>query len=523
MLGMLRKRNSRLRKLIRRSLGPLSKPISRSLSAAKILSPSPSHGLRLLFNSWLGPKIQSQPDVYPFAAYLAERFSCSHVIAIGRPSANDLIHLYPKFKVIGIVPSGDLKCYREKFEFGTWLEENVNLAATLSFSEELLKSSVVVVNDLDHFDSPESLLKTLRARLDQAAVCIMTTTDRDLTRVNGNANHISRPPRWNFKDLEHELRSEAFNLEFIGWTASDNVNYEKKTILAVTTNDGIPKLVRTAPDDFRVVAFMAAYNEEDIIVQSVTKWTDQGISVHVLENWSTDSTYDLLKDLATRLPVTVERFPNDGPSEYFDWGAMLERFEALSKVIKADWFIRRGADEVLVSPWPGVKYKDALYLVDQTGFNCVDHTIVEFHPVDDGFATGMDHEAYFRHFDFQNLSHSNQRKAWKNSGQSISTIASAGHDVLFAGRRVYPFKFLLKHYSFRSQKHGEKKVFRERKARWNPKERAKGWHIHYDLIQEGHRFVQSPIEKAPFEEVHFNKTYLVERLSGIGAHRKNSN
>lgn len=128
------------------------------------------------------------------------------------------------------------------------------------------------------------------------------------------------------------------------------------------------------------------------------------------------------------------------------------------------------------SGWP----RDGLYLVDQAGFNCVDHTIIEFYPVDDGFETGMDHEAYFRHFDFKNLSHPNQRKAWKNCGQSIATIASAGHDVLFDDRRVYPFKFLLKHYSFRSQSHGEKKVFRERKARWNPKERARGWHIHYD-------------------------------------------
>jgi hypothetical protein len=202
---------------------------------------------------------------------------------------------------------------------------------------------------------------------------------------------------------------------------------------------------------------------------------------------------------------------------------MLARMETLSREIEADWFIRRGADEVLVSPWPGVSYKDALYLVDQAGFNCVDHTIVEFHPVDDGFEMGMDHEAYFKHFDFQNLSHSNQRKAWKNCGQPISTIASAGHDVLFDGRKVYPFKFLLKHYSFRSQQHGEKKVFRERKARWNPKERARGWHIHYDSMNEGHRFVQSPTEKAIFEEDHFNKTYLVERLSGIGIRREKAN
>jgi hypothetical protein len=202
---------------------------------------------------------------------------------------------------------------------------------------------------------------------------------------------------------------------------------------------------------------------------------------------------------------------------------MLKRMEDLSGEIEANWFIRRGADEVMASPWPGVSYRDGLYLVDQAGFNCIDHTILEFYPVDDEFETGMDHEAYFKHFDFKHLSHANQRKAWKNCGQPISTIASAGHDVMFEGRRVYPFKFLLKHYSFRSQKHGEKKVFRERKARWNPEERARGWHIHYDSMQEGHRFVESPSEKIVFAGDHFNKTYLLERLSGIGVNRQNSN
>ncbi len=124
-----------------------------------------------------------------FAAYLAERFDCTHVIAIGRPSAKDLIHLYPKFEIIGIVPSADLRFYRNRYRF---------------------------------------------------------------------------------------------------------------------------------------------------VVQSIKKWTDQGISVHILENWSTDPTYDLAKDLESRLPVTVERFPKDGPSRYFDWGAMLARMEALSREIEAD-------------------------------------------------------------------------------------------------------------------------------------------------------------------------------------------
>jgi hypothetical protein len=397
--------------------------------------------------------------------------------------------------------------------------DNTNPAGSLALPEDVQQRAVIICQDLDQFVNPAALLNNLKAWLDYAPVCVLTTADRDLVVASNNG--LASRGQWNPKEFEDMLRAEGFNLEFIGRTASDNVSYEKQTILAVITNAANGKQKElSAPLNFRVVAFMAAYNEEDIIVQSIKKWTDQGVRVHVLENWSTDGTYDLAKELATRLPVTVERFPKGGPSKFFDWGAMLERMEMLAGEIEADWFVRRGADEVLTSPWPNVTYRDALYLVDQAGFNCIDHTIVEFHPVDNGFETGMDHEDYFRHFDFKNLSHPRQRKAWKNFGQPISTIPSAGHDVVFEGRRIYPFKFLLKHYSFRSQSQAEKKVFRERKARWNPKERARGWHIHYDSMEEGHRFVQLPSAKEVFDEDHFNKTCLVERLSGIGTNRQ---
>jgi ribonucleotide monophosphatase NagD (HAD superfamily) len=522
-----------MRSVVRQQIGRTLRPVTRHIpalrAAAELISRSPGAGLRLLLDSRSTsstPEIQSQPDVYPFAAYLAQQFECTHVIAIGTPNAKDLIKIYPQFEILGVVREAEVDWYRNRYGFGTWLGRSRGDAGAISLPENILKRAVIVCTDAEQFANPDALFQNLKAWLDHAPVCILTTADRTLNEHsivsgNGSGATVSRPDKWNVRELERLLQAEGFNLEFIGLTASDNSGYEKKTVLAVISNNAAPQPnTMKAPADFRVVAFMAAYNEADIIVQSIRKWTDQGVSVHVLENWSTDATYELAKELEGLLAVTVERFPQSGPSPHFDWGAMLARMEVLSREIEADWFVRRGADEVLQSPWPGVSYRDGLHLVDQAGFNCVDHTILEFHPVDDGFEAGRDHEAYFKHFDFKHLSHRFQRKAWKNLGQPISTIPSAGHDVLFAGRRVYPFKFLLKHYSFRSQRHGEKKVFRERKARWNPRERGRGWHIHYDAMQEGHRFVQSPTEKECFEESQFNETYLVERLSGIGVDRQ---
>jgi hypothetical protein len=485
----------------RRALAPISKQLPKIRAAARMVSHSPRQGLKLLIQSKTsrGPRIE--PDVYPFAAFLAGILECTNIIIIGKPAAHELVQLLPQFRVTGVVGVEQIRSCRKQFPMIAWIAAPTR--GEFLLPEETLQGSLIICTGvIDTMANPTFLLRQIEKWMDHAALCLLTTAHRDILEM---------------QDL---LSTHRLNSTFIGLTATNSESFAKKTVLAIVQNNSLPRPGNTVtPSDFRVVAFMAAYNEADIIVQSIKKWTDQGVHVHILENWSTDATYDLIQAASLELPVTCERFPPDGPSPYFDWQAMLERIECLAQEFAADWFVRRGADEILASPWPGISYRDALYLVDCSGFNCVDHTIVEFYPVDNGFAAGMDHEAYFRNFDFQRLSHQWQRKAWKNCGAPASSIKTAGHDVTFAGRRIYPFKFLLKHYSFRSQAHGEKKVFRERKPRWNSAERARGWHIHYDSIKQGHQFVQSPSAKEAFDEYRFNEMYLVERLSGVGINR----
>jgi hypothetical protein len=459
--------------------------------------------------------------VYPFVGYLAQRFDCKQILSVGEPGA-ELMHLHPQFRILGIISDANLAGCNKEYPSGTWLKGNLDGRDEISLDNDFLKRAAIVCTGLiDRMADPAPLLRLMKNWLNHSPICVLTCADRDLNsgnKLQGLLEPVRNSGRWNLVEFERYLRDEGFKVEFIGWTANDDLHLEKTSIVAVITGNATRNLSSvTAPSSFKVVGFMAAYNEEDIIVQSIRKWTDQGIHVHILENWSTDASYELAKSLESTLPLTVERFPRQGPSRYFDWGAILARIEELSREIEADWFVRRGVDEVLMSPWPRLSYKDGLYLVDQAGFNCVDHTLIEFYPVDNGFEDGGDHESYFRHFSFgRDRADFLQIKAWKNYGRPIVSVPSGGHTVSFEGSRVYPFKFLIKHYPVRSQQHGEKKVFRERKARWNPDERAKGWHVHYDAVEKGHQFVRPAARQEVFDESQFNRTYLVERLSGLG-------
>jgi hypothetical protein len=213
----------------------------------------------------------------------------------------------------------------------------------------------------------------------------------------------------------------------------------------------------------------------------------------------------------------VERFPADGPSTRYDLHALLSRVEEIATAEEYDWVLLHDADERRRSPWRDVALRDAFWHADQCGFSCVDHVTLNFWPVDNGFdASRADLEDYFEYFEFsRHPGHFHQRRAWKRCTTRVSLAASAGHDVRFPGRRVYPYKFLLKHYPIRSQQHGERKVLRDRVARWNAGERAKGWHRQYEEINV-RNVLRQQSSLTHFDPARFEVDYLVPRLSGVG-------
>jgi hypothetical protein len=151
--------------------------------------------------------------------------------------------------------------------------------------------------------------------------------------------------------------------------------------------------------------------------------------------------------------------------------------------------------------------------VDRAGYTAVDHTVLRFVPVDDGYVDGSDFERHFRHFRFT-FQRDFQVKAWRNRGAPVAL--GSGHRAAFAGRRVYPYNFVYKHYPIRSQAHGERKIFAERQPRMDAGELAAGWHGHYGRFRPEHAFVADPSELTEFDDDSFYEGLFVERLAGIG-------
>jgi SAM-dependent methyltransferase len=465
-----------------------------------------------------------QPDVYTFAAHLARLHGCSHVVDIGCGRAEKLAPLAEEFALVGIDHGPNLAAARDHAPTVELIDFDLERDEAIPLPQAARQGVLVCSDVIEHLADPMPLLRNIRRMLESAPVAVLSTPERDLAR---GAEHMGPPDNphhvreWNLAELERLLTSAGIDVLFIGLTASNDDGYPKRTTLAVLEQRTEPPPPDTrAPHGFCVVAFVPTYNEADVIEETIAALADDGIEVYVIDNWSTDETYAIVERRFGNGVLGAERFPPAGPDTVYDWPAIIERTEELALELDADWYLHVDADERRRPPWPGMTLRNAFYVVDRRGFNCIDHTVLDFVPVDEGFRQGDDVERYFRHFRFGTRpGHFVQIKAWKNLGFRVDRARYYAHDTMFPGKRLFPYKFLNKHYPFRSRAHGRRKVFDERLPRYPPEAVARGVHSHYQGLERDHGFVAEKEELLLFEEATFSREFLVERLTGIGIPR----
>jgi hypothetical protein len=255
------------------------------------------------------------------------------------------------------------------------------------------------------------------------------------------------------------------------------------------------------PSDFSVVAIIAAYNEADIIEHVVRDLIDQGIHVCFLDDGSTDRTVAAVEPYLGRGVLRIEHLATsaqDAAPPGFEWERILRRKTELARELDASWFIHHDADEFRESPWSHLSLLDAIRRVDALGFNAIDFAGLDFWPVHDRFRAGDDVRDAFQSYAEPAPCDRLQVRCWKKT-DDLDLASSGGHEVRFHGRKIFPVRFILRHYPIRGQAHGERKVFHERRNRFLEHERARGWHVQYDELREGESFVRDPSALTPYD------------------------
>jgi hypothetical protein len=276
----------------------------------------------------------------------------------------------------------------------------------------------------------------------------------------------------------------------------DRVELPEPGVLAVLTGDEAAaefhaQALRAPERPFRALAIMPAFNEADVIFHAIGALVTEGVDVYLLDHESTDGTVDAATPWLGHGLVRIERFPDEAGYPERNrtemvWRDILRRVGEVSGEISADWYLFVNADEFREAPWPGVTLADGLREVDELGFNAVNFELLNFRPTpQDAFVDGADVREHLRLYEPPGPYDVLQIKAWKAQPAVVDLVHHGGHDVLFAGKRVFPVPFLLRHYPIRSAEHGRRKVLAERMARFAAEERAGGWHIQYDHYADG--------------------------------------
>lgn len=327
----------------------------------------------------------------------------------------------------------------------------------------------------------------------------------DWNDMTGDVSYIHISDRREFEKMAPWVLSEKETRDFILYISPDaEISGEDIEILGTPhyldrySNlrgtlflEGIsfqsPRELET-PDEFKVLAIIHFYNEADILGKTIEYLLDQGIDLYLLDNWSDDDSYEIARRYQKAYPerVYLEQFPLSGKSGNYEWYNQLEKTEMLSKELNYDWFIHYDTDEMRVSPWENVTLREAIYHIDQLGYNCIENTVIDFR------LTAWNSGNIFMEDTFFDFRHEkkmfDQVKTWKKS-QKIDLKSSAGHFVHTVNPKIYPLKFLNRHYPLRSMEQAKKKVFQDRLPRFRKERGVRGWHGHYDVFKKAEDFI----------------------------------
>lgn len=459
-----------------------------------------------------------QPDVYQLAKYLATRANLKWIIDIGCGSAGKLALLAQQFSIIGIDSEVGINMARKNLPSQELIIHDLETGLP-SVPLEILNTCLIICSDvIEHLRNPDLLMTQLAEFSRKVPYIILSTPDRDRARGwldNGPPANPAHVMEWNGTEFVRFMRKSGFDdIPFYGHTINTNFHKAKSTLVTISgTQASIKKVVPRK----KVAAIIHAYNEADILPEIVAHLVAHGIEVHYFDNWSTDGSWEIAQAMLSKGTIKhCEQFPSDHSDQY-EWHTQLTKTTSYAETLDADWIMHHDADEIRLSPWDGVSLSHAIAHVDALGFNAIDFTVIDFRFLETHPDAKAPFEQNLTHFEFgRRAGHFSQIKCWKNSSR-VNLSTSGGHDASFDNRKIYPIKFLLKHYPLRNKLQANKKIFKDRLPRFSKEKETYGWHTQYDSYVKNNEIPGwESFSLIPWHSVFFKSEYLIERISGIG-------
>jgi len=229
----------------------------------------------------------------------------------------------------------------------------------------------------------------------------------------------------------------------------------------------------------RLVGMMPVFNESDIIEEVIEHLLSQGVNLVVLDNGSTDGSYEICKKFEANNLIKLKQYK----STNFDYGLLSRILYDMALEQKPDWIIRSDQDELLESGITNTTLKDAIEKEDSKGFNLIQFDVFEFFMTDNDNEPGNSLREKLPYYSWQ---HDYTYRAWKHlPGTRVED--SLGHHPIFPEGFKYKIpekKLVLRHYRFRNKQQAiNNNKIRLERIRNRPETKI-GQNVHFKKISE---------------------------------------
>ena len=198
---------------------------------------------------------------------------------------------------------------------------------------------------------------------------------------------------------------------------------------------------------------LPVYNDEDIIEEVIEHLISQEIPLVVLDNGSTDGSYEICKKFVGKGIIELKQFKTSS----YKWDLILRMLYDMALVHSPDWVMRSDSDEFLESGLKNTTLKEAIIQADNEGYNLIQFDAFQFFMTDNDNESAKSIKDKLRYYSCQGEF---AYRAWKYF-PGIRIGDAMGHYPIFPDDyryKIYPHKLVDRHYPFRSKKQAEIKM-----------------------------------------------------------------
>ena len=200
---------------------------------------------------------------------------------------------------------------------------------------------------------------------------------------------------------------------------------------------------------------LPVYNDEDIIQEVIEHLISQEIPLVVLDNGSTDNTYKICEKFLGQGILQLQQYKTS--TYIYQWGLIIRILYDMAMTRSPDWVIRSDSDEILESGKKNMTLKEAITQVDEEGYNLIQFDRFDFYMTDHDNESAKSMKDKFPYYSCYG---DYIYRSWKYF-PGIRPDDAGGHYPIFPEDykyKIYPKKFVLRHYPFRNNKQAEKKM-----------------------------------------------------------------